>query len=373
MSAYDAFSRKYWCRKCRLVESGNRKKMKTLKKAEVIVNKNGGKIISVYDDKKRMVVECSDGHKWDVRIKHIAYEDSWCPECFNFSRIGELLCRKYFEFYLDEKFLRSKPSWLNGWELDGYSDKLKIAFEYNGLHHYKEILYYHKKISLATIQYRDNEKVRLCNENGVKLIVIKEDDNLKELSRKIYEVLRTEFKIEKEFIEINVSRKKIEELKNIAFERGGKLISDVYLGYHVPLLWECKNNHQWKSSVGSVKDNKSWCPKCVKNRRLDKNILNLMLPSGWECLKCVGSKGKSKWKCENNHIIVKSWTILKGKFYCKLCKNTVIKKLNYKGIESIGEYVNCNTLQKFKCLNNHYFIDKSINIILRKFPCKICR
>lgn len=33
MSIYDAFSRKYWCIKCRLVESGNRKKkMKTLKK-----------------------------------------------------------------------------------------------------------------------------------------------------------------------------------------------------------------------------------------------------------------------------------------------------------------------------------------------------
>ena len=52
-------------------------------------------------------------------------------------------------------------------ELDGYCEELKIAFEYDGEFHYKDIYDdYHNQ------QKRDTIKDKLCKEQGIKLIRI---------------------------------------------------------------------------------------------------------------------------------------------------------------------------------------------------------
>jgi len=71
-------------------------------------------------------------------------------------------------------FLKQKPSFLNGLELDGYNKDLQIAFEYNGEQHYKYIPYFHRngiKDFLAQ-RLRDKIKKHLCELNGIELIII---------------------------------------------------------------------------------------------------------------------------------------------------------------------------------------------------------
>jgi hypothetical protein len=51
------------------------------------------------------------------------------------------------------------------------------------------------------------------------------------------------------------------EFKELAKKRGGKCLSEVYEGLSKKLLWECKFNHRWESSAGSIK-NGTWCPTC---------------------------------------------------------------------------------------------------------------
>lgn len=61
----------------------------------------------------------------------------------------------------------------NPLELDGYNEELKIGFEYQGEQHYK-LTYYNQydDVKLLDIKRRDALKKKLCNENGVKLIIV---------------------------------------------------------------------------------------------------------------------------------------------------------------------------------------------------------
>ncbi len=58
-------------------------------------------------------------------------------------------------------------------ELDGYNEELKMAFEYQGEQHYN-LTYYNQydSVKLLDIQRKDALKIKLCNENGVKLIIV---------------------------------------------------------------------------------------------------------------------------------------------------------------------------------------------------------
>jgi hypothetical protein len=81
-----------------------------------------------------------------------------------------------FEKITGKKFPTVYPDWLK-WkgrpmELDGYNDELKICVEFSGPLHTK---FYPARESYAAYHERvekDREKIRLCRENGVRLIVI---------------------------------------------------------------------------------------------------------------------------------------------------------------------------------------------------------
>lgn len=62
------------------------------------------------------------------------------------------------------------------------------------------------------------------------------------------------------------ARLTIEEMRRLATERGGKCLSNEYLGSQAKLLWECSKGHQWEATPSSVKHRKSWCPKCSKKK-----------------------------------------------------------------------------------------------------------
>lgn len=98
---------------------------------------------------------------------------------------------------------------------------------------------------------------------------------------------------------------------NIAKSMGGKCLSTTYSGNKEYMEWECKNGHRWASTLGSIKDRKSWCPECYNERRSDK----LRLPNGLEiakqiaksrggeCLskKYINSGTKMDWICKKKH------------------------------------------------------------------------
>jgi hypothetical protein len=59
-------------------------------------------------------------------------------------------------------------------ELDGYNEDLKIAFEYNGVQHYKLDRFLNKtdNVKLNNTKIKDKLKLKICKSRGINLIVI---------------------------------------------------------------------------------------------------------------------------------------------------------------------------------------------------------
>lgn len=86
------------------------------------------------------------------------------------------------DIFVNFIFIKVRPKFLrrsNGrcLELDRYNEKLKVAFEINGIQHYMYIPFFHKKgiEQLYEQQVRDKFKLDVCNKLGIKLIIIKYD------------------------------------------------------------------------------------------------------------------------------------------------------------------------------------------------------
>lgn len=69
----------------------------------------------------------------------------------------------------------------------------------------------------------------------------------------------------------NKMRGNIKDMQILAKTKGGKCLSNDYLGCEEKLLWKCSLNHSWKAIPLSIKRG-SWCPECYKNRPTKSKI-----------------------------------------------------------------------------------------------------
>lgn len=92
---------------------------------------------------------------------------------------GETECRRVAELLTGYKFPTARPNFLRNeitnanLEIDCYCAELGIGIEYNGKQHYEYVPHFHtSKDAFYNIKYRDQMKKRLCEENGITLIVV---------------------------------------------------------------------------------------------------------------------------------------------------------------------------------------------------------
>ncbi|OHQ28951.1 MULTISPECIES: hypothetical protein [Staphylococcus] len=97
--------------------------------------------------------------------------EGWISETMMFRIVEDI-----FEDYECERHCR--PNFLEGLEIDIYVPELKLGFEYNGIQHYKPVDHWGGEESLKKQQVRDKRKQQLCDQNDVKLIIIKYDEQL---------------------------------------------------------------------------------------------------------------------------------------------------------------------------------------------------
>ena len=167
-------NKKTWCPDC----CGTKKL--TIEECHKVAEERNGKCLSTIYINGRIPMgwKCKEGHIWYARFDNIKYKKSWCPECSK-SR-SEKLCRKIIEELTQEKFPSVRPDFLKHYktgfnlELDGYCEKLQMAFEYHGIQHYKYIKFMHKNKNnnFEIRKERDKLKIELCIKNNIKLIII---------------------------------------------------------------------------------------------------------------------------------------------------------------------------------------------------------
>jgi hypothetical protein len=171
---------RHWCSYC----NGNTKL--TLNDVTDFINIKhpNSKILNKYKNARtKLDIVCKNNHNFKMTFDDIKNNGRWCPYCNELK--GEKSCRRLLEIIFKQRFIKLNPKWLinpntnRTLELDGYCEKLNIAFEYDGFQHYEFPNYFHKtEKQFIEQKERDFIKNKLCKDNGVLLIRIKEFENL---------------------------------------------------------------------------------------------------------------------------------------------------------------------------------------------------
>jgi len=302
---------KSWCPHC----SG---RVKTIKDMKLLGESRNG--ICLSDEYKN----ASSKLKWKCKEGHIFYmspnsvqQGQWCSKCIKFGHFSEEICRTTFEQLFNDTFPKVRPKWLKStkgysMELDGYNERLQLAFEYQGEQHFLVGRYTKNTIQLNHRIKNDKLKLELCKENGVTLIVINFKQNLLELSDFIkvqcyenkYNVNSIDFKNIIDLNQIYFHKSILFYLNELAIKKGGELLSKKYIGNKSKLKWKCKEGHVWDAISISVKRG-TWCPTCAKRPKLNISDMNeFALDNNGICLSktYTNAKTKLKWKCSNGHV-----------------------------------------------------------------------
>lgn len=124
----------------------------------------------------------------------------------------------------------------------------------------------------------------------------------------------------------------IEEMRQIAKERSGKCLSSTYIHIQAKLLWECAKGHQWEATPANIKRG-NWCPNCSKRiKRTIEEMRQIAKERGGKCLSdtYINNATKLLWECSGNH----QWeavpnSLLRGT-WCPLCNPYTRNKRKYK-------------------------------------------
>lgn len=111
-------------------------------------------------------------------VAHILLSSKRTQNARTFLPRKESICRQILEEIYGLPFPNCRPDWLknitgHNLELDCYNEVLKIALEYNGEQHYIFPNFTNCSYrEFVAQQQRDALKKKLCEEHGVKLIVV---------------------------------------------------------------------------------------------------------------------------------------------------------------------------------------------------------
>ena len=112
--------------------------------------------------RKKVWWVCAHGHKWQASIVD-RNRGSRCPECAKEKHTS--FQEQAFYYYLKKSTTALNREKICGKEIDIYLPELNIGIEYNGS-------YYHKGK-----EDKDNEKIQLLTDYGIKMFIVKESDN----------------------------------------------------------------------------------------------------------------------------------------------------------------------------------------------------
>lgn len=167
------------CKKCNAGKINTITKRIPIKTIESLLQKKGFSVIKVHNYNGELSgslweIACKHNHSFNRsgnNIKNIKY----CPVCFTES-VAENLVRDLIEIHFNKKFPSVRPDFLKSrfsqknLELDMYNHEMKLAFEYNGIQHYEPI-YGEQRLQVSL--RNDQEKIQLCQQQGVTLITLK--------------------------------------------------------------------------------------------------------------------------------------------------------------------------------------------------------
>lgn len=283
------------------------------------------------------------GHSWEATIYHIV-GGRGCPICRKESKTSfpEQAIYYFVKKYYSDAINGDRHL---GKELDIFIPSIKVAIEYDGQRWHTDIK-------------KDEEKNRLCRENGIVLYRIREKDcwfwseddylrlipcesaNEKELENAIQCLfiflngpLFCKISINEE--KVNIYNQYIKSRKNNSLleknfklasewntEKNGDLTPDmVTVNSGKKVWWRANCNHEWEATIASRNRTGCGCPYCNGNRLLKgENDLETLNPSFLK-----------EWDYDKNTVTPDNYTLHSNEkvfWKCSKCGNSFITSVN---------------------------------------------
>src|SRR5262249_9150215 len=123
----------------------------------------------------------------------------------------------------------------------------------------------------------------------------------------------------------------LQDARSIAQERAGRVLADTVENTSSRLLWECSQGHQWTARFMKVKT-RTWCPECAGKRHITiEEMQQIAAQRGGRCLSTeyVNNAIPLQWRCAEHHTwwaapvhIRRNWCAV-----CARCQKLELKDL----------------------------------------------
>lgn len=175
----------------------------------------------------------------------------------------------------------------------------------------------------------------------------------------------------------------IEDMKRLAQKRGGECLSNSYGTLSDKLRWRCKKGHEWETMPKVILKG-SWCEKCTspKLNSIEK-LRALVEAKGGKCItqKYVGCRELMDFRCAKGHRWRTTSMSIQSGHWCHVCTKTKdgsIEEMQRLAKKRGGgclsaEYKNNHTKLLWVCLKKHEFWMKPNQIKARGSWCPTCR
>ena len=172
-------------------------------------------------------------------------------------------------------------------------------------------------------------------------------------------------------------------MKKIAIEKGGDCLSQKYINNKTNLRWQCSKGHEWNATPKNVKNHGTWCPECSSNKLTIKEMQELAKSRGGKCLseKYIGNHNKLKWQCSKGHEWEAAPNHIKNSgTWCPECAGNYrytiedMQKLakSHGGYCLSEKYINNSTKLKWSCSVGHEWEAVPQSIKVQGTWCPVC-
>lgn len=174
----------------------------------------------------------------------------------------------------------------------------------------------------------------------------------------------------------------IEELRQIASERGGLCLSDSYVNTDTPLQWQCAQQHRWYAIPNSIKRG-SWCQICYRDnqRRSLEEMQALARQRGGALLsgRYTHYQEKLTWRCAQGHTWQATEPAVRAGDWCLRCYHDSMRGsieemqalANTKGGRCLSQtYVDAFTHLQWECSVGHIW--QAVPATVKKSWCPTC-
>lgn len=207
--------------------------------------------------------ECCKGHKFERKWQHVRKDDYWCKQC-NDDVIFEEMKTYAIEHngkLLSENYTQSGDVYK--WTCE---NNHKWTRRWTNMKHEKS---WCRKCNCWTLEdiksvaeSRNEKCIECISGNGIagRYIWMCSEGHTFEVSGSIV--------YESKCVQCN--KLSIEEMKQLAIDRGGECLSNVYINSRTKLKWKCCRGHEWYTIPKTITRG-TWCKQCSDENKIKSN------------------------------------------------------------------------------------------------------